>query len=96
VLCLSEMLTNSITHSTSKGGGKVEVHVGHNNGQVRIEVADQGGRWQGEADADADGERGRGLLIIGAMARDWGVSASEAGCVAWCAIGCEDSTHAGR
>jgi anti-sigma regulatory factor (Ser/Thr protein kinase) len=94
VLCLSEMLNNAVTHSASKYGGKVEVHVGHDAGEVRLEVADQGGRWQGEP--GADGERGRGLLIIGALARDWGVSSGDGGRVAWCALGCEDSGHAGE
>ena len=41
-------------------------------GRLRIEVTDQGGPWAPRPDHDAG--HGRGLLIVGRLAADWGIT----------------------
>jgi len=45
----------------------VEVRVQRSRGHLRVEVRDQGGRWVYPAPTDERG--GRGLLIVGVLAR---------------------------
>jgi anti-sigma regulatory factor (Ser/Thr protein kinase) len=45
VLLVSELATNAIAHSESGRGGSFTVTVIHRAGDVRVEVADQGGTW---------------------------------------------------
>ncbi len=58
VLLVSELATNALTHSASGRGGAFTVTVFHRSGDVRIEVADQGGRWP--TATAGDGVHGRG------------------------------------
>ncbi len=56
---------------------------------MRIEVADtRGERWPrarpaGNAGNDGDGEGGRGLLVVEALADAWGVTERNVGKVVW-------------
>ncbi|RKS71850.1 anti-sigma regulatory factor (Ser/Thr protein kinase) [Actinomadura pelletieri DSM 43383] len=69
VLLLSETLTNAIVHGT---GAFVEVDVFVDALNVRIEVTDEGGSTLPHHRDDPDGESGRGLPILGALAKSWG------------------------
>ncbi len=76
--CVSELATNSIVHSNSgRPGGFFTVHVCQSSDVLRVEVQDEGGRW--EPGFDHDEQNGRGLAIIGALSRDWAVSMDETG-----------------
>ena len=69
-LCLSELASNACLHSRSgKPGGQFTVRAELSTKGLRVEVRDGGGPWLWPAETD---ERGRGLLIIGALARAWG------------------------
>jgi two-component system, sensor histidine kinase PdtaS len=57
-LIFSELLQNALEH----GGDEVRVELGHENGGVRLTVADNG-RWDGSED-------GTGLSIVRALVRD--------------------------
>lgn len=84
VACLSELAANAIVHSHSRQpGGLFTVKViGHVDGQVRVEVIDQGGPW--EPNFSDDGSHGRGLLIVSQLADNWGTSGgSRDGRTAW-------------
>lgn len=67
VLCLSEIATNALQHSNSaRPGGTFSVRAGFRRGRLRVEVEDEGGRW--EPRPASDWQRGRGLLIVAALA----------------------------
>ena len=69
VVAVSELMTNAIVH----GAGDVELSLVRFAGRVRIEVRDHG---TGEVTAgrpSSDAPGGRGVHIIGQMARAWGV-----------------------
>ena len=89
LLCVSELATNAVIHSKSRQpGGRFNVRAGIRDGdRVRIEVEDQGGPWA--QPVCADGQYGRGLFIVGKLARDWGISGnSQAGCTVWVELDC--------
>jgi serine/threonine-protein kinase RsbW len=83
VLCVSELASNAVLHSCSRDpGGQFTVRVSVSPaGRIRAEVADRGGPWNPEPAQDE--ERGRGLLIVAALATRWGITGSEAGRSAW-------------
>jgi anti-sigma regulatory factor (Ser/Thr protein kinase) len=83
VLCVSELASNAVLHSNSREpGGQFVVRAGVSAaGRIRAEVEDRGGRWA--PDPDQDEERGRGLLIVAALATRWGITGNDAGRVAW-------------
>lgn len=78
VLCLSELVSNATQHSRSgQPGGQFTLRVQLDGADLRVEVADAGGPWSGPADADpppARHQHGRGLTIVTALTRTWGVS----------------------
>jgi len=72
VLCLSELVTNSITHSRShQPGGHLTVRAEIRGDHLRVEVEDEGGPWA-QPVRRRDGQHGRGLLIVAQLADDWG------------------------
>ena len=85
-LLLSELATNALKHSASGQGGAFAVTVSHRCADLRVEVADQGGPWA--PDAAMDELRGRGLHIVGSLARAWGVTGDESGRTVWFELDC--------
>ncbi|MFI5064207.1 MAG: ATP-binding protein [Streptosporangiales bacterium] len=83
IQCLSELVANAVAHSNSaKPGGTCTVRVHLRAGRLRAEVRDQGGPWI--RPASGDGQRGRGLLIVGELAAAWGrAGSSEEGWTLW-------------
>jgi serine/threonine-protein kinase RsbW len=83
ILCLSELVTNSVLHSDSgKAGGtftvRAEIHEGD---YVWIEVEDGGGPWNKRGHSDG---RPHGLDIIGELASAWGIDGDPlTGWVVW-------------
>ena len=73
VLCLSEVATNAVVHSNSRGaGGRFTVSAQlHGDGVLRIEVEDQGGRWVERT--KPEGQRHLGLMIVRELASAWGI-----------------------
>lgn len=84
VLCLSELAANAVAHSHSaRPGGQFTVRVRSQAGRVRVEVCDEGGPW-GRPVRRRDGQHGRGLLIVAALARAWGRAGDPAtGWIVW-------------
>jgi two-component sensor histidine kinase len=80
VLCLSEVATNAVVHSNSRGaGGRFTVSAQlHGDGALRIEVEDQGGRWVERA--KPEGQRHLGLMIVRELASAWGVEGDGLDC----------------
>ena len=83
ILCLSELVTNSVLHSDSgKAGGtftvRAEIHEGD---YLWIEVEDNGGPWDKRAHSDG---RPHGLDIVGELAAAWGIDGDPlTGWVVW-------------
>ena len=82
LLCVTELVTNSVTHAGSESGEPVEMEVRREGTRLHVEVIDRGdfdGRRPTPEDpaADAQRQRGWGLYIVSVLADDWGVEPGE-------------------
>lgn len=86
ITCLSELAANAVLHSNSRlPGGSFTIRAERGAaGRWRIEVIDQGGPWS--PNPDPGGRDGRGLLIVGRLAADWGIAGGHDGRTAWCEL----------
>jgi anti-sigma regulatory factor (Ser/Thr protein kinase) len=82
VLCVSELATNAVLHSASRNpGGTFTVRAAIFDDHVRVEVEDNGGRWEERPDRDS---RPHGLDIVRELAADCGRDGGPlTGWVAW-------------
>ncbi|MEV3932476.1 MULTISPECIES: ATP-binding protein [unclassified Streptomyces] len=70
VLIVSELVTNAVVHTAST---RVVSELACDGGRLRISVQDQGHQPGGpRLSHDAQGEHGRGLLLVDAMSAAWG------------------------
>lgn len=81
-LCLSELATNAIQHSNSAHpGGYFTVNIVLTPAVLLVEVGDQGGPWTPVP--STDGQRGRGLHIVGQLTTCWGTAPTHTGRTVW-------------
>ncbi|HYH51348.1 MAG TPA: response regulator [Acidimicrobiia bacterium] len=74
-LVVSELVTNAVVHA----GQRCELGIVFRNGWLRVEVRDRGTGGP-EVQAPSEGsEHGRGLLLVSAMTKAWGVEPLAAG-----------------
>ncbi|MFE7358255.1 ATP-binding protein [Streptomyces sp. NPDC057543] len=86
LLCVSELATNALVHGVPPGRGyRVRLLLGEGGVSLRVEVHDSGGGKPGVQ--EPDGESGRGLLLVAAVADRWGVGERNPGKVVWCEFG---------
>ncbi|WP_327317360.1 ATP-binding protein [Streptomyces sp. NBC_01235] len=85
-LCVSELLTNVITHVGE--GTPVTVRLFRSpDGRTRVEVTDPDAHtWLIARRPAEDDENGRGLLLLDAITRRWGVWLTPAGKTVWCEL----------
>ncbi|MGW7518042.1 ATP-binding protein [Streptomyces sp. NPDC054796] len=94
-LLVSELFTNAVRHTTSD---RVSCELWVIGVRLRVEVTDQGGGNRpveprvGDC-PDADGESGRGLLLVSVLADDWGIrpecgDGGEKGHAVWAELPC--------
>jgi anti-sigma regulatory factor (Ser/Thr protein kinase) len=85
-LCLSELLANVIRHVGE--GVPVTLRVGRTvDGDVRLELSDPDPySWLVQRSPGGDEESGRGLLMVHAAARRWGVERRAGGKTVWCEV----------
>jgi serine/threonine-protein kinase RsbW len=71
--CLSELAANAVLHSASaRSGGTFRVRAALQQGTLRVEVEDDGGTWN--PDTGPADQNGRGLILVSALTRQWGIS----------------------
>ena len=86
LICLSELVTNAIRHSNSRRpGGTFTVRASAGHGRLRVEIEDQGGPWRPRQ--GADGQGGRGLLVVDQLTTAWGISGNGTARVVWFEMG---------
>ena len=80
----TELITNAIQHAPP-ATIHATLRLAPAGDRARIEVTDTGSRLPrpGARPGDQDAERGRGLLMIAALADRWGVSPAAAGKTVW-------------
>jgi len=76
VLLTSELVTNAIKHTRGK---TITLSLRATRGQLRVEVHDTSASLPVPADAPADAEAGRGLMLVAALAAEWGLYRTPAG-----------------
>jgi anti-sigma regulatory factor (Ser/Thr protein kinase) len=76
---LSELVTNAVKH----GGGCLEVQVVAHDRDVTVSVADGSAVVPRRRDTGDGGEGGRGVVLIEALTRRWGVEDHEGGKRVW-------------
>ncbi|MFK0223399.1 ATP-binding protein [Streptomyces vinaceus] len=73
-LALSELVTNAVRHARAPRGREIGVKAQWDGASLRVEVADAGPWAELEPLAHCpDGEDGRGLAVVAAVAARWGV-----------------------
>ncbi|UYQ63662.1 ATP-binding protein [Streptomyces peucetius] len=82
-LCVSELAANALVHGVPPGRGYLlRMWLYEQGCALRVEVHDSGyGRPRVRR---PEGESGRGLLLVDALADRWGVGPREPGKVVWC------------
>lgn len=76
VLLVSELVTNAIRHEAS---GTVMLAVSCSRDQLRVDVHDTSRALPAAVDAPGDAETGRGLMLVAALATEWGFYRTPAG-----------------
>lgn len=78
----SELVTNSV----NAGCTVAEIQLTAHDGVVRIDVHDDGAGMPQPQHPTVEDEHGRGLLIVAALSRDWGVLPCRHGKTVWAEI----------
>ncbi|MET9908149.1 PAS domain S-box protein [Streptomyces sp. NPDC006476] len=79
VLLLSETLTNAVQHAV----GPIGLHLRRTDTDLTVEVSDHSPHLPQPRLAADDEESGRGLLLVRALADDWGVRPTDEGKTTW-------------
>ena len=78
-LVVSELVTNAVR----AGSATVRLSVEHSDQTVTIRVVDQAGGWPARRTSNPRDINGRGLPLVSAVSRSWGVRAVDVGKVVW-------------
>jgi hypothetical protein len=82
-LCVSELVTNAVLHA----GTPVGVHIAPVTDGIRIQVQDASGAMPLRVRHSRTAATGRGLALVAAISRSWGVCVrAEGGKTVWCEL----------
>ncbi|NEC66111.1 ATP-binding protein [Streptomyces sp. SID9727] len=87
LLCVSELATNALVHGVPPGRGyRLFLYWDRAEARLRVEIHDSGDGEVPEAapPPDPTAERGRGLMLVAALAAKWGVGERQPGKFVWC------------
>lgn len=90
-LCVSELVTNAVLHSSIGPDEELQLDVSIDAGRLRVSVTDSG-RGFAAPEALTGDESGWGLFIVDRLSSCWGVDRSE-GTRVWFEIGVEAPEH---
>ncbi|CAM5583435.1 non-specific serine/threonine protein kinase OS=Streptomyces gougerotii OX=53448 GN=GCM10010227_48910 PE=3 SV=1 [Streptomyces diastaticus subsp. diastaticus] len=96
LLCVSELATNALLHGVPPGRGFRLFVLRADDGGVRVEVHDSGDGHPATRAPGDEAESGRGLLLVSALADDWGVGERDPGKSVWCSFRPLPVHHLGR
>lgn len=85
-LLVSELVTNCVRHAGLSAAGPISLTLEIDNGQLRVEVSDQGRGFSRDLSTGADGSgtSGWGLALVKQLADNWGAErGGESGVRAW-------------
>ncbi|MDH6499522.1 anti-sigma regulatory factor (Ser/Thr protein kinase) [Streptomyces sp. SAI-149] len=80
-LAVSELVTNAVRHCH---GSEIGLRIVSSAEELRIEVTDGNPTPAQRREVDAEAENGRGLWLVAALAKEWGVSSD--GTMTWCCL----------
>jgi len=88
VLLVSELVTNAVVHA----GTQIELHIDLGPGSARVEVIDYrpGALPALLREPDDDREAGRGMILLDAIAKEWGTRHFAGGKAVWFMLGVTD------
>jgi anti-sigma regulatory factor (Ser/Thr protein kinase) len=74
-LVVSELVTNAFLH----GGGQIALQLDEEPGAIRVSVSDGSSVLPRENRPGTHDDRGRGLVIVGGLASEWGTQRHDGG-----------------
>jgi anti-sigma regulatory factor (Ser/Thr protein kinase) len=89
LMLASELVTNAIRHGRPFTDGTITVAVAWDGVTAVVAVTDAGslaGSPHVKPSPGGDGENGRGLWLVNAMAAQWGYTRGPGGATTWCAL----------
>ncbi len=81
-----ELATNAIQHTASGQSGWFTVELACHGHMAGIAVSDEGGAGAPQPSDDPMSDRGRGLVIVQALAQSWGVRGDSRGRTVWAEV----------
>ena len=78
-LLTTELVNNAVVHTDSD----VHLHMQLRRGRLRVAITDSGGGLPERRSGHVEATNGRGLLLVAAMATDWGATAGPGGKTVW-------------
>ena len=81
-LVVSELVTNAVRHA----GTPITLVVTDSEDDVRVEVGDDGPCFEWPPVEPHTGDGGRGLTVVDALSKEWGIARDGGGCAVWCVI----------
>ena len=85
-LLTSELVSNAVRHAELDPSQEIVVRIVA-DGDVRVEVVDQGPPFEPDLRRPASGSSGWGLLLVDAVATSWGVDREGSGNRVWFEVG---------